>query len=238
MKTQYLPDFKFPKTVKSILVFVAHPDDESAFTSGLINKAIREKLDVRVIVMSKGENSTNRYRLDPNMDLASTREYELINALQKLGVSNYSIENLPDGGLSNYTEEMLKIIDFERNQKATQLFVTLEPSGIYGHPDHIALTQTVTQYTDIYNLPLIFATIKQQIMPAQDMLSMGIDPELISPLEPSHKISLNLEARIRKYLALRAHRSQFEHSLKWTYDWYKKGLFSEEYYTLNYDYEI
>lgn len=238
MKTQYLPDFKFPKTVKSMLVFVAHPDDESAFTSGIIHQAIKERKEVKVIVMSKGENSTNRYRLDPNIDLAVARESELIKALQKLGVRNYSIQNLPDGELSNYTEDMLKIIDLERNQKATQLYVTLEPAGIYGHPDHIALTQTVTRYTDIYNLPLTYATIKEQIMPAKDMLSMGIDPESISPQKPSHKISLNLEARIKKYLALRAHRSQFEHSLKWTYDWYKKGIFSEEYYTLNYDYEI
>lgn len=188
-----------------VLVFMPHPDDEAVFMSGFLKKITINKIRVRLVTFTAGEKSTLRYGLSPDEDLAKARRKELENSFRVLGVENFEVLSFPDGGLKNKKSEMKieimkQILDF----KPTHV-VTLEPDGIYGHPDHIALSETANEVVK-KPIRLLYATIGEyKIKPKASSMA----EREIHPLKPDFYLRLGLEERLAKLRSLRAHKSQF-----------------------------
>jgi LmbE family N-acetylglucosaminyl deacetylase len=127
-----------------LLCVLAHPDDESLGTGGILAKYSREGVETFVVTATRGE----RGRFDDKgtspgpLIVGQTREAELRAAARELGVREVSLLDYLDGELdqADAGEATDKIAGHIRRLRP-QVVVTFDPFGAYGHPDHIAISQ-------------------------------------------------------------------------------------------------
>jgi LmbE family N-acetylglucosaminyl deacetylase len=127
-----------------LMCVLAHPDDESLGTGGVLARYSSEGVATHVVTATRGE----RGRFDdkgtkPGFDIVGrTREAELRAAARALGVSDVSLLDYMDGALDSVSpaEAAEKIAGHIRRVRP-QVVVTFDPFGAYGHPDHIAISQ-------------------------------------------------------------------------------------------------
>ena len=123
---------------------LAHPDDESLGTGGILAKYAREGVDTFVVTATRGE----RGRFDDKGTspgpavVGQAREAELRAAARELGVREVSLLDYVDGELDrvDVTEATERIAGHIRRVRP-QVVVTFDPFGAYGHPDHVAISQ-------------------------------------------------------------------------------------------------
>ena len=123
---------------------LAHPDDESLGTGGVLAKYSGEGIGTYVVTATRGQ----RGRFDdkgtkPGLDVVGrTREAELHAAARELGVREVTLLDYMDGELDavDPKEAAGKIAGHIERVKP-QVVVTFDPFGAYGHPDHIAISQ-------------------------------------------------------------------------------------------------
>ncbi len=123
---------------------LAHPDDESLGTGGVLARYAREGVATYVVTATRGE----RGRFDdqgtkPGLEVVGrTREAELRAAARELGVREVSLLDYVDAELDRADpgEASEKIAAHIRRVRP-QVVVTFDVFGAYGHPDHIAIAQ-------------------------------------------------------------------------------------------------
>lgn len=130
-----------------LMCILAHPDDESLGTGGILAKYAAEGVETYLVTATRGEKG---WFGDPDdypgaAALAETREAELHQAADVLGLQEVSFLDYPDGKLdqANPTEVIAKIAAHLRRVRP-HIVVTFDPYGAYGHPDHIAISQFTT----------------------------------------------------------------------------------------------
>jgi len=138
---------------------LAHPDDESLGTGGILAKYSREGIDTFVVTATRGE----RGRFDDKGTspgpavVGQTREAELRAAARELGVREVNLLDYLDGELDqvDVTEASEKIAGHIRRVRP-QVVVTFDPFGAYGHPDHVAISQltaaSVVRASDLHRV--------------------------------------------------------------------------------------
>ena len=123
---------------------LAHPDDESLGTGGILAKYSKEGIATFVVTATRGQ----RGRFDdkgtsPGLAVVGeTREAELRAAALALGVREVHVLDYLDGELDRVdaVEASGAIADHLRRIRP-QVVVTFDPFGAYGHPDHVAISQ-------------------------------------------------------------------------------------------------
>ena len=130
-----------------LLFVLAHPDDETLGNGGTIARYADEGIDVHLVTATGGEEGWFG-AADENPgpeELARIREKELRGAAEVLGVSDVSLLGYHDGELAKAStpEVVGKIVSHIRRVRP-QVVVTFDQNGLYGHPDHIAITQFTT----------------------------------------------------------------------------------------------
>lgn len=131
---------------KRMLVILAHPDDESFATGGTLAKYANQGVQVVHLCATKGEAGI------PGKSFAETaaiREHELLQAAKSLGTEVHFL-GYPDGKLANLPPEfILKTISSWMQRVQPQLIITFGPDGVSGHPDHVTISNIVTQAYDL-----------------------------------------------------------------------------------------
>jgi LmbE family N-acetylglucosaminyl deacetylase len=142
----------------TLLVLYAHPDDESA-SSGTIAKAISLGWRVVLICATRGEEGEIS---DPSLatpeNLWEVREGELLCAAKVLGIDEVHFLDYCDSGMAGTlpNQNPKSFMQADPKQVITHLIklirqirphtmMTFEPYGIYGHPDHIAISKFATE---------------------------------------------------------------------------------------------
>ncbi|MEK7571157.1 MAG: PIG-L deacetylase family protein [Patescibacteria group bacterium] len=117
----------------------AHPDDEVFGPGGTLATFAAEGRDVYLICVTDGDAGENN--TDDTRQLHEIRRDELKASAKVLGIKQIYFLGYKDGTLSNnlYHEIANKIATFLRNIRPEIIF-TLEPKGITGHLDHIAVS--------------------------------------------------------------------------------------------------
>lgn len=189
-----------------ILVVMPHPDDEAIFLGGFLHELSVNAIPTRVITMTLGEKSTLRYGLKPTDNLAQVREKELATALTILGVTDFHVYHYEDGNLEHMGTTIEATI--RENIRAFQPthVLTLEPDGVYGHPDHVALSAFVTRVVK-KPIQLCYVTVSPNYRLPQAVWMAK--KKHIKPIHPSFTLKLRLSDIIAKLKSLHAHRSQF-----------------------------
>lgn len=121
--------------LRSALVVVAHPDDESFGLGGVLARLAAAGTRIRVLCLTRGEAST----LGSGSDLAAARPLELAEAAKELSVRTVVLLDHPDGGLAGIPgADLERAVDAQLGD--AEAVVVFEPGGVTGHPDHRAAT--------------------------------------------------------------------------------------------------
>lgn len=145
-----------------LMAVLAHPDDESLGMGGILARYAAEGVKTYLITATRGEHGWFGAEQDyPGPEaLGRIREAELHAAAGVLGLQEVTFLDYRDGALdrADPAEAIAKIVA-EIRRVRPQVVVTFDPAGVYGHPDHIAISQFTTaaivaaadpSYPDVY----------------------------------------------------------------------------------------
>ena len=121
---------------RRVLVVVAHPDDESYSCGGTIALLVQRGAQVRVVSCSRGEAG--------NPDGIDRRD-ELRAACTVLGVTDVACLEFPDSAMSSRLASLVVSLESEIAAFDPELILTHGADGAYGHVDHLAVYDAITQ---------------------------------------------------------------------------------------------
>jgi N-acetylglucosamine malate deacetylase 2 len=139
---------------KTILAVLAHPDDETGFSSALAHYA-RLGHTVQLILAVDARFDTRFIEAEPD-SVAKAKQRDVICSCAKLGIASpifYSFNSMDrkhgerDGvrdaveAGSTFRERLKQSIE----QLQPDLIITFGPDGEYGHPEHIIVGSLVTE---------------------------------------------------------------------------------------------
>lgn len=225
------------KEKTNVLVIYPHPDDE--LMSGGLIQILGNSKDFKVFMVSttKGEHGDEILKLPPK-ELALVRSIEYSKVAKTLGVKNFELWNFTDGNMPSEENELKnKILDFI-SQNKIDLIVSYEKFGMYGHPDHIALSKVISQVSDSLKIKAIYATFPKKILKRINLpktltyKDRVVELKLDSISKPEFKINVTFKS-LKTYLAGKHYKSQSRGS---TIEQLMFALFGNfEYYTTKYD---
>jgi LmbE family N-acetylglucosaminyl deacetylase len=197
-----------------ILIFIAHPDDEASFMSGFMQKALKLGAVIKIVCLTDGAKSTLRAGLDPGDSLEAVRRKELLESLLIIGIRSAIHAEFHDGECGRESGAIAQFMSEQADAFKPDIIVSLEPNGVYGHPDHIEISRLATEIARSRKLPLLYATVDSHFRP--DAGSRRLVGKDVAPLEPTVCLTLTPLESIKKIRSIRAHRSQFQLDLKST----------------------
>lgn len=216
-----------------ILAVFPHPDDESVYAGGLVHLLAKNNQLVNLTVLTKGEKSTLRNGLSADDPLAEVRAKEFYRAADILGVVDRQLGDFHDGLLSQETVELGQFLQKQVELLNPTIVLTLEPSGIYGHPDHIAVSLTVTHVAKENNLKVLYVTVQGELYnPSAASRQMADVGHVFEPLTPDFQLLMTKEVAAIKLQAIVAHASQHRVDQEFIDKWGKqRQLLNSEFYT-------
>ncbi|MGB8647868.1 MAG: PIG-L deacetylase family protein [Anaerolineae bacterium] len=127
-----------------LLCVLAHPDDESLAIGGTLARYAQEGTETYLLMGTRGERGwlgdpAHRPGLDA---LGHTREAELRAAAHVLGLREVNWLGYVDGEVDQADpNQMIARIVLHLRRLRPDVVITFDPNGMYGHPDHIAISQ-------------------------------------------------------------------------------------------------
>jgi N-acetyl-1-D-myo-inositol-2-amino-2-deoxy-alpha-D-glucopyranoside deacetylase len=217
----------------SLLVVLAHPDDE-AFNGGTL--AHYAALGVRVTLACLTRGEAGRVS-DPSLgevaDLPALREAELRGSCAALGIEPPVFldfhDSGPGGDRLRHDDPLatMNVPTFEIEARLLpliealrpQVMLTFDPHGGYGHPDHLSAHRAATAaFFSSGRFPGSPRRLFYTAMPAARVRAMQasgtglyatLDPDLYGVSEDTVAVTMDVSAQLeRKVAALAAHRSQ------------------------------
>lgn len=139
-----------------LMTVMAHPDDETFGMGGTLALYADRGVEVHLVCATNGDAGTvSPEFMQGYSEIAELRQDELRCAAEALGVAEVYFLGYRDSGMigtaDNQHPDSLAQADKERvtgqivellRQVRPQVVVTHDPTGGYGHPDHIAVHQT------------------------------------------------------------------------------------------------
>ena len=144
---------------RRLLACFAHPDDEAFPVGGALALHAHQGVKIRLVTTTLGEEGEIRQPgLATQETLGLTRKLELAASAETLGIHEHSVLGYRDSGMAgtppnnhpdayiNVPDELIveQLVKHIREFKP-QVLLTFENGGLYGHPDHIAISRQTTQ---------------------------------------------------------------------------------------------
>jgi N-acetyl-1-D-myo-inositol-2-amino-2-deoxy-alpha-D-glucopyranoside deacetylase len=220
---------------KTLLVVLAHPDDEAFGTGGTLAHYAALDFNVYLICATKGESGKiTDPTIDPNVDKGLLREAELKASCRALGIHEPIFLGYLDSGRFERTQHgngqaLMNVDELEVEQKILEHMKTLEPDvmltfdphGIYGHIDHIKIHRAATAAfwsagkvmkeppKRLFYTVMSAARMKQMQVVRENSPLGKIDADIYGVSEDSFAAIMNVEKYVvQKQAAIAAHRSQ------------------------------
>ncbi len=115
---------------------------------------------------------------------------------------------------------------------APNVLVTYEPSGVYGHSDHIEVSKIVTELAHALKIGLIYSTVAPDYKSSENSLKMAADRSQIKPLIPNKVLHLTFKEYVSKLKALSLYRSQVSLKHEFRHKIYTMYKMLNEYYVV------
>lgn len=187
----YLKEFAGNKVLMAVY---PHPDDETMAAGGLLIEAKTLGFETVVVCLTKGEAGLN-FAPERGKELAEIRETELSKALEILKVNHFELGDFGDGKLRGGEQFWKPWVDAQLKKYSPGVVVGYDHSGIYGHPDHIALSLSLSW-------PVLFWTTLSK----KRAMELPFTKEVREVMTvPTHFLEIDL---VKKQTAAKAHRSQ------------------------------
>lgn len=233
-------DFSLPsrniRKYKRILVIFPHADDEVSHTAGLFRIAEKYGNKTTWVILTKGERGTPNARLDNNLKAIRTKE--ALEGGKIYCVTKLIQEDFGDGQLSSKRKELTTYTDKTIKNEHPDLIITYDLAGEYGHPDHIIVSEIITDLVKnkYKNIHLWYATYPKLIYNmATFPIQMAKDPNFMKRRSSARfKIFIGLNL-IQKVRAVYVHKSQYKSFQKaipyHIPPWFAYSLFICEYFS-------
>lgn len=153
---------------RRLLGVFAHPDDESFGAGGTLAKYAREGVEVHVCILTDGASGSTAAGAVTSAEansLAELRRQELACACQVLGVQLHTVgyrDSGMEGSPDNKHPQSLYQADLDAvalelvraiRQTRPHVVISHDPTGGYGHPDHIRVNHAVRRAWRCTGLP-------------------------------------------------------------------------------------
>lgn len=206
-----LNDFSVPSVAvktKRVLFIFPHPDDEIS-VGGLIKHVATHNGFVSLAILTRGERGTIDGHLCEQLKII--RHEEMLKSAKNLGVTRLIHKDFGDGKLTQkklfLSKYLHKLIDDER----PDLVVTYDLSGLYGHEDHMVVSEIVTKLLQRYfsQISLWYTTRPQKVIQMAKLPEhMAKDLSFKTKRSlPTHKIFIGFKF-IYKIKSILSHNSQ------------------------------
>ena len=163
-----------------LLALFAHPDDEAFPVGGLLARNVSKGRRVRLVTTTLGEEGEIRQEGSATREtLGEIRRIELSCAVRALGLESHELLDYRDSGMAGWEsndhprayinapeDKVVGRFVREIREFQPQVVLTFEPGGLYGHPDHIAVSKHATKAFDLASDPAAFP----------DQLADGLKP--------------------------------------------------------------
>ena len=220
---------------KTLLVVLAHPDDEAFGTGGTLAHYAAQGVNVHLICATKGESGKiTDPTIDPNTDKGVLRETELRASCKALGIHEPIFLGYLDSGrfertLHGNTQALMNVDELEIEQKIldhmailqSDIMLTFDPHGIYGHIDHIKIHRATTAAfwsagkvmkrppKRLYYTAMSSARMKMMQQMRENSPLSKLNADLYGVSDDSFAAVLNVATYLpKKQAAIAAHRSQ------------------------------
>ena len=141
-----------------LLACFAHPDDEAFPAGGALASHAARGISVRLVTATLGEEGEIRQPgLATPETLAAVRREELACSARTLGIAEHEVLDYRDSGMAGTpsnqhpaafinapAQPVVERLVEEIRRYQPQVVLTFEPGGLYGHPDHIAISRHTT----------------------------------------------------------------------------------------------
>jgi LmbE family N-acetylglucosaminyl deacetylase len=209
---------------ETILVVLAHPDDEALACGGTIARAVDAGARVVLMCASRGElGPLGDAKLAPDGDLGSARARELDASARELGIAEVVLLDHRDGYLRWEDDLDDEIADAIRRYRAAAV-ITFDSDGLYWHPDHIGVHERTTRAVSsleqdapaLYYVSMPLGSMRGVVEAAHehgsappDQALWGISPDAFGVAAHVHTFSVDVRGWAgRKLAALRCHGTQ------------------------------
>ncbi len=153
-----------------LLALFAHPDDEAFPVGGALAAHAARGVEIRLITATLGEEGEIRQEGAATREtLPSVRRVELAGAVRALGLASHRVLGYRDSGMVNspanshpnayINAPALEVVEqfvAEIRSFKPQVVLTFEPGGLYGHPDHIAVSRHAGEAFNLASDPEAF----------------------------------------------------------------------------------
>lgn len=204
-----LPDINLKK-YQNILFVYAHMDDETVLAGGIMARAVKEGKKVTLLTLTRGEKGNNLRKADET--LPAIRQAELDNALSQFGVKHLIHLDYDDETLTQKKVLLQRDIGHTVRTIKPDLIVTFDLAGWYGHADHIACAEAVTELrkTSFKTIDLWYSVRPDAINRAARLLAkITARPTINARPKPHYKIAIGRHL-VAKIKAVYGYRSQME----------------------------
>jgi LmbE family N-acetylglucosaminyl deacetylase len=217
--------------VKTAVFFHAHPDDEALLTAGTMALLAAEGHRVVLVVATAGERGLAE--IPHGEALAKARMTELYKSAAALGCARVVQLGYGDSGLSidagvadERPDDAFIDADLEEaagrvaavlDEEKADLVTIYDPSGGYGHPDHVQVHRVGARAAEMAETPIVLeATVNRDPLLKGVRLVSRIYPKVdvrtfersYSPAEAiTHRVNVRKYARAKR-ASMAAHASQ------------------------------
>ena len=143
-------------TSRGLLAVFAHPDDESFGMAGTLSLAADAGLPVRVVCATDGDLGGEGATVAERAMAPEIRRGELRAACRAMGIGEPVFLGYGDSGMEGWgpppgslvladPDEVVERIAAVVREVRPAIVVTFDPNGIYGHPDHRAISRLATE---------------------------------------------------------------------------------------------
>ena len=203
-----------------LLAIFAHPDDESYRAGGALALLAREGAQVWVLCATRGEQGI--LNLDPE-ETGQVRQTEMECACRALGIEKPRFLDYQDGTLPQVDEESAvgQVVRAIRKLRP-QALLTWPPSGVSGHPDHVAVSRWTEKAFQLAADPAAYPEHKEAPHTVEALYHIVVPRSLAEAMKMSHlltvpdeEVTLTMDVSAAwdaKMAAIRCHRSQIASS--------------------------
>jgi LmbE family N-acetylglucosaminyl deacetylase len=147
-----------PASQRRLLAVLAHPDDETFGPGGTLALCAQRGVATYLVCATRGEAGEAPPDLRGYASIAEMREAELRCASRVLGLKEVRFLGYRDSGMAGSPEnshpdstakapleEISRKVAWHIRDIRPQVIITSDPSGGYGHPDHIAVHRATVE---------------------------------------------------------------------------------------------
>ena len=203
-----------------LLAIFAHPDDESYRAGGALALLARKGSQVWILCATRGEQGI--LKMDPE-ETGQVRQTEMECACRALGIKKPRFLDYQDGTLPEVDEEIAvgQVVGAIRKLRP-QALLTWPPSGVSGHPDHVAVSSWTEKAFQLAADPTAYPEHKEDPHAVDALYHIVIPSSLAEAMKmphlhtiPDEEVTLTLDVSVvwdAKIAAIQCHASQLSSS--------------------------